>query len=98
MENPSGPFSSGAKLPLSHPFHAALPNGGIVERAHYQGTAAVNLTRPTQGHELHGLDIPRLEAHRRPCGQVQTHAVGRLAIEDQRPVNFEEMKMRPDLN
>ena len=68
---------------------------GIVERAVDQAAAAVDLALAAQGDQLHRLDLARLEAHRGAGGQVEPHAVGRRAVEDQRRLTSKKWKCEP---
>ncbi len=83
---------------LPQSFEAALAHGRVVQRTRNQGAAAVHLPQSAQGDEANRLDLPRLDAHGRPGGQVEAHAVGRGPVEDQRPIDLEKVEMRPDLN
>src|SRR5262249_25594652 len=96
-------FALGAVLPdrSDRPFaarpgfqalHRALFHARIIERAIHQSAAAIDDALARQRDEMHGLDIARLKAHRRPCGQIEPHAVGGGAIEHQRLVHLEEVK------
>ena len=44
------------------------------------------------------LGLARLEAHGRSRREIEPHAVGRLAVEDQGPVDLEKMEMGADLD
>src|SRR4051812_30971319 len=73
------------------PLERRLADGGIVELAHDQAIEPVDFPLAPEGHESHLLDVPRLEPDRSPGEQVEVHSIRLRAVEDQGPVDLEEV-------
>ena len=80
------------------PLQAGLARVGVVEAAHDQAVEPVDHAPAAVGDQLDVLDVAGLEPDRRAAGQVQPHAVGLLAVEDQRRIGLEEVVMGADLD
>ena len=70
----------------------------VVQPAHHQAVEPVDHPAAAVGDQLDLLDVAGLEPHRCAARQVQPHAVRLHAVEDQRPVDLEEVVVRPDLH
>src|SRR5271157_6302075 len=80
------------------PLEGRLADRGVVELAHDQAVETVDLALAREIDELNLLDIARLEPDGRAREEIETPAVGFLAIEDEGPVDLEEVEMRADLD
>jgi hypothetical protein len=59
---------------------------------------AIEQARATQRHQIDFFRFARLEAHGSPGRDIEAHAIGQRAIEEQRPIDLEEMEMAADLD
>src|SRR5206468_12278267 len=70
----------------------------IVQGTIDQAIEASHLARSADGDQFDLAGVARLETHGGAGRNVETHAVGRGAVEAQRAIDLEEMKVRTDLN
>ena len=82
----------------AHGVQRLLPRDVVVEWAVHETIQTDHFPAPPEGDEFHGAAVSGLEADGRACRNIQAHAVGRLALEDQIPVHLEEMAVRTDLH
>src|ERR1700761_4808270 len=68
------------------------------KRSHDQAVEAVHNPVSGKRDEFYRAFLTRLEPHRRSRRDVEPEAARRCAIEGERRVDFEEMKMRADLH
>ena len=77
---------------------AGLAGVGVVQPAHHQAVEPVDRPAAAVRNQPDFLDVAGLEPHRRSAGQVEPHAVGLLAVEDEGPVGLEEVVVGADLH